>query len=92
MSTVGFSNVKIHEVKDGRYLTPEEAKGPPLTLSDYSPGQYPHPLSNVSDETLSLIQKDFENEVDKRVTEKGVWHDMTMFYVYGQKTSMRVIE
>jgi len=33
-----------------------------------------------------LAQKDYEAEVDKRTTEKGIWHDMTMFYVYGQKS------
>ena len=81
----GFSNVRIQEVKDGRYISVEDAKGPPLTLSAYAPGQYPHPLVNVSEEILSRAQKDYEAEVDKRVTVDGVWHDMTMYYVYGQK-------
>ncbi|WP_455205196.1 class I SAM-dependent methyltransferase [Kaarinaea lacus] len=81
----GFSNVRIHEVKDGRYLKAEDVKGPPLTLHAYAPGQYPHPLFNVSENVLLLAQKAYEAEVDKRTTEKGIWHDMTMFYVYGQK-------
>jgi ubiquinone/menaquinone biosynthesis C-methylase UbiE len=81
----GFSNVRIHEVKDGRYVKPEDLKGPPLNNNGYSPGQYPHPLANVSDEILALAQKDYEAEIDKHTTDKGVWHDMTMYYVYGQK-------
>jgi ubiquinone/menaquinone biosynthesis C-methylase UbiE len=81
----GFNNVRINEVKDGRYISVEDAKGPPLNLKAYAPGQYPHPLTGVSEEILLLAQKDYEAEVDKRATEKGVWHDMTMYYVYGQK-------
>jgi len=81
----GFSNVKIHEVKMGRYISVEDAKGPPLTLEAYSPGQYPHPIDGVSEEILSLAQKDFEAEIDRLVSDEGVWHDMTMYYVYGQK-------
>ena len=77
--------MRIHEVKDGRYLNVDDVKGPPLTLHAYAPGQFPHPLANVSEETLLLAQKDYEIEVDKRATEKGIWHDMTMYYVYGQK-------
>lgn len=81
----GFSNVRIHEIKEGRYISVDDAKGPPLTLNAYAPGQYPHPLANASEEILSLAQKDYEAEVDKLATENGVWHDMTMYYVYGQK-------
>lgn len=49
------------------------------------PDKYPHPLVNVSEEVLLRAQKDYETEIDKLTTEKGVWHDMTMYYVYGQK-------
>lgn len=81
----GFNSIEIHKVQDGCYISVEEAKGPPLTLEAYSPGQYPHPLANVSEETLMQVQQAFEAEVDQRATEKGVWHDKTMYYVYGQK-------
>ena len=81
----GYSNIQIHEVKNGRYISVEDAKGPPLTLQAYAPGQHPHPLLGVSEETLLLVQNDYEAEVDKLVTEHGVWHDMSMFFVYGQK-------
>ncbi len=34
---------------------------------------------------MKQAQADFEAEVEKLATEEGVWHDMTMYYVYGQK-------
>lgn len=86
MELAGFFNVWIHEVKDGRYVNAADLKGPPLRLNACAPGQYPHPLVNVSEEVLLLAQKEYETEIDKLATEKGVWHDMTMYYVYGQKT------
>ena len=40
---------------------------------------------NVSEETMQLVQKQYDAEVEKRATDKGVWHDMTQYYIYGQK-------
>jgi ubiquinone/menaquinone biosynthesis C-methylase UbiE len=85
MELAEFFNVRIHEVKDGRYVNANDLKGPPLRLNACAPGQYPHPLVNVSEEILLLAQKDYEAEINKLTTEKGIWHDMTMYYVYGQK-------
>jgi len=81
----GFSNFRFYSIENGYFLKLEDAKGPPLTLDAYSPGQYPHPLQNVPEATLKLVQRDYEAEVEKRATEKGVWHDMTQYYIYGQK-------
>ena len=85
LELAGFVNFQFQEVNKGYYLSVEEAKGPPLTLQSYAPGQYPHPLENVPDETLQQVQADYEAEIDKRATEQGVWHDMTQYYIYGQK-------
>jgi len=81
----GFTNFRFHSVENGHYIKLEDAKGPPLTLDAYSPGQYPHPLQNVSEETLKRVQQDYEAELDARATKEGVWHDMTQYYIYGQK-------
>ena len=62
----------------------ESLKGP-FSLGSYGIGQYPHPLEGVSEEILCKAQKDFEAEVDRLTTDKGVWHDMTTFFVCAQK-------
>lgn len=81
----GFSNVQIHEVKNGQYIEVGSGRWIPLKLDDYTPGQYPNPISNVSEEILRLAQEDYEAEVRKRTTEHGIWLDTTMYYVYGQR-------
>lgn len=84
MELAGFGNIKLHEVKRGRWVDAEELKGP-ITPGGYTPGQYPDPLEGIPRETLLLAQQDYEAEVDKLTTDKGVWHDMTSYFVYGQK-------
>ena len=85
MELAGFGNIKIHEVERGRWMEAESLKGP-FDKGGYAPGQYPHPLHDVSEEILLKAQKDFEAEVDRLTTDKGVWHDMTTYFVYAQKT------
>jgi ubiquinone/menaquinone biosynthesis C-methylase UbiE len=80
----GFSDIKIHEVERGRWMNAEDLKGP-FSPGGYTPGQYPDPLEGVPAETLLLVQKDHEAAVDKMTTDKGVWHDMTTYFVYCQK-------
>ena len=65
-------------------MKPEDFKDE-IGPGGYRPGQYPDPLEEVPKETLILAQKDFEAELEKRITEKGVWHDMTTYFVYAQK-------
>lgn len=85
LELAGYENIQIHEVKSGRYISLEEAKGHFIDESAYAPGQYPHPVKNVPEDIMKQAHADFEAEVEKLATEEGVWHDMTMYYVYGQK-------
>jgi len=85
LTLAGYENIQIHEVKSGRYLDLGDKKPTVLTEEDYSPGQYPHPLTGVPKEILQKAQLDFEADVKKHMTDEGVWHDMTMYYVYGKK-------
>jgi ubiquinone/menaquinone biosynthesis C-methylase UbiE len=80
----GFTHIKLHEVERGRWMKAEDLKGP-ISPGGNTPGQYPDPLEGVSEETLRLAQKDYEAEVDRLTTDKGIWHDMTTYFVYAQK-------
>jgi len=82
----GYEDIKIHEVKDGHYI-PKDKISHPETINDkdYAPGQYPHPITGVPEEILRKVAADLEVEVKKNTTDKGLWHDMTMYYVYGKK-------
>lgn len=81
----GFNNIKIREEKHGKYIPLEQAKSAWIKKDDFSPGQYPNPLQNVSPEIVAKAQRDYESEMEALNTENGVWNDVTMFYVYGQK-------
>ncbi|MFV2005787.1 MAG: class I SAM-dependent methyltransferase [Gammaproteobacteria bacterium] len=85
MELAGFENIQAHEVKDGHYIKLEDAKGGLLAESHYSPGQYPHPITGVPDDIIKKAHAEFDAEVEKLNTEEGVWHDMSMFYIIGQK-------
>lgn len=87
LELAGYHNFRFYEEKDGRYLEVDDDIGPFLTLQGYAPGQYPHPLEGVPAEILKQCQTDYEAEVRKRATDKGAWHDMTQYYVNGQKPS-----
>ncbi|MGD8641980.1 MAG: class I SAM-dependent methyltransferase [Gammaproteobacteria bacterium] len=85
LELAGYDNFRFYEEKDGWYLKFDDDIGPFLTLESYAPAQYPHPLQGLSDETITRVQQDYEEEVRKRITEKGAWHDTTQYYIYGQK-------
>jgi ubiquinone/menaquinone biosynthesis C-methylase UbiE len=85
LELAGYENFRLYEEQDGRYLEFDDDIEPFLTLQGYAPGQYPHPLEGMTEEIRQRIQKDYEAEVRKRITDKGAWHDMTQYYVYGQK-------
>jgi len=86
LECAGFTNCQVISEPNGRFISVEDAKDPPfMTLEGYAPGQYPHPLEGISGEAMQRAQQAYDAEVDKYATEEGVWHDMTQYYIYGQK-------
>ena len=84
MELAGFGNIAIHVVERGRWMDAESFKGP-FSKGSYGIAQFPQPLEGVSEEILLKAQNDYEAEVDRLTTDKGVWHDMTTFFVCAQK-------
>lgn len=86
LELAGFEDFRWIAKEDGRWLEYDVNDiGAFLTLESYAPGQYPHPLEGVPAETLEKVQWDYEAEVRIRATDKGLWHDTTQYYVFGQK-------
>lgn len=85
LEKAGYENVKLLVEEDGKFLSLDDAKKGLFNEKQYAHGQYPHPLTGVSDEVIKKAQVDFEIEMEKRNTDKGVWNDLTFFYVSGQK-------
>ena len=85
LEQAGFRNVDVKVDKDGSYISLEEAKNSWVSASQPAPGQFPHPLAGMTTKQMADAQAEFEDELEKLNTQKGIWNDMTTFYVFGIK-------
>jgi ubiquinone/menaquinone biosynthesis C-methylase UbiE len=83
-----FELVKIKVEQDGDYISLEEAKKMWSGSFHPAPGQYPPPLSQLSTEQLKQAKLKFEKELETLQTERGIWNDITTFYIYGRKPTI----
>lgn len=81
----GFAKVEIAVEKSGYYLPYEKAKDSWIDESDFIPGQYPHPVSDVPPEIMVQCQQEYETRIATLNTDQGVWNDTTMYYIYACK-------
>ena len=81
----GFKAIDIREETHGYYIPLEQAKNAWLKKEEFSPGQHPNPLQDVSLEIVAQAQRDYDARIEGLNTDKGVWNDITMYYVYGRK-------
>lgn len=85
LGKAGFRNIDIRERNSGYYIPLEKAKQTWLQEHDFVPGQYPHPTYGVPAEIMIQCQRDYEARIEALNTEKGVWNDVSMYYVYACK-------
>ncbi|MDY7004073.1 MAG: methyltransferase domain-containing protein [Cyanobacteriota bacterium] len=77
--------IEIKVEQDGNYISLESAKKMWAGKYHPAPGQYPHPLSELSLEALNQAKLEFENELKALQTDQGIWNDITTFYIYARK-------
>jgi ubiquinone/menaquinone biosynthesis C-methylase UbiE len=85
LKEAGFTKTDIREEKLGHYISLEQAKDGWLDTDSFLPGQYPNPLVGAPREIVSQAQQDYDAIIDSLNTDKGVWNDVSMYYVYGWK-------
>lgn len=85
----GFEEIDIKIEQGGGYITLEKAKAMWAGSSHPAPGQYPPPLSILSPEQLAQAKAEFEGELAALETNRGVWNDITTFYVFGKKSQVK---
>ena len=85
LAEAGFSHIDIREEKIGRFIPLDQAKNAWLKKDDFSPGQHPNPLQNATPEIAAQAQRDYEARIEDLNTDKGVWNDVSMYYVYGHR-------
>jgi ubiquinone/menaquinone biosynthesis C-methylase UbiE len=85
LTKAGFNKVDIRKKASGYYKSLEQAKESWITIDDFAPGQYPHPVSNIPKEILNKCQTEYEAKIEQLNTDKGIWNDITMYYIYAYK-------
>ena len=81
----GFSKIDIRVEESGYYMPAEQARNSWIDESDFFPGQYPHPATNVPAEIMMQCKQEYEANIEKLITEKGIWNDISMYYIYAYK-------
>lgn len=85
LERAGYRNIDIRVEEAGQFISLAEAKDAWVSLARPAPGQFPHPLSALTPGQLAAARAEYEREMEKRMTDAGIWNDMTTFYVYGEK-------
>jgi ubiquinone/menaquinone biosynthesis C-methylase UbiE len=85
LAEAGFKNINIRFEKHGNYISLAQAKDAWLQEDHFSPGQHPNPLVGVPADIVAQAQRDYESRLAELNTDKGVWNDISMYYVYAEK-------
>lgn len=80
----GFQDIKVKTEQFGEYLSLSNPR-----ISWNGGGFYPrgNPLLQLSQEQLEQLQAGYKAEVERLATDKGVYYDITAFFVLAQKVS-----
>lgn len=82
LQQIGFQDIEIKTEQFGSYLSLDDAK-------NFWQGKWlhpnGHPLFRLSDEKIEQLKAEFRAEIETIATDKGVWHEITAFFVTGRK-------
>jgi ubiquinone/menaquinone biosynthesis C-methylase UbiE len=84
LQSADFSDITIHTAQLGGYLSWEQAQAgwQPDSLNPLF-----HPLRQLSAAQLEQAQQQFLTEMTNRLTDQGIWNDITTFFVFGRKSA-----
>ncbi len=86
LQKAGYESIEIESVLDGKWIGLEQAKGMWAGNSSFpAPGQHPHPTLQLTIAQLAQAKIEFETELEKLQTDRGIWDDGTIFYAFGCK-------
>ena len=86
LEQAGFNSIEVKQEQLGHYLTVEEAKntwrGDRLWINPRG-----NPLVDLSGEQLTELKTAYDAKIDSLATDKGVWEDITIFYISASKSA-----
>jgi ubiquinone/menaquinone biosynthesis C-methylase UbiE len=88
LQQTGYKSIEIESVPDGNWISLAKAKGMWAEPGSFpAPGQHPHPALQLTTAQLEQAKIEFDAELDKLQTDRGIWDDGTIFYAFGRKPS-----
>ncbi|MEW6496412.1 MAG: methyltransferase domain-containing protein [Cyanobacteriota bacterium] len=82
LQEIGFKDITIKTEQFGSYLSLDDAKNSWKGKWLCPNG---HPLLHLSNEQIEQLKAEFRAEIETIATDKGVWHEITTFFVRGKK-------
>lgn len=82
LQQVGFKDIEVKIEQFGSYLSLSDAQN--MWKGNWLHPQG-HPLSQLSPEQIERLKAEYRAEIETLATDKGVWHDITTFFVIGRK-------
>ena len=82
LKEAGFNQIEVITEQFGKYISVDDAK------KIFDGNTWIHPqnlLSKLPVEQKELLKAEFANIIESSVTDKGVWHDITTFFVLARK-------
>jgi ubiquinone/menaquinone biosynthesis C-methylase UbiE len=92
LKTAGFVDISVHSEDRSAFLSEKEAY---KQYSQILTGPYPQsptsgsPFGKLNDAQRSALQADYEKELAKLVTDKGIWNENITFYMVGKSLNMQ---
>jgi arsenite methyltransferase len=83
LTNAGFHDVKIDVVDFGKWMSIEAAQG---FWNGRTWFHADDPLPDCAPPVLNAIKADFDRQVAKLATDRGIWHENLTFYVSAHKT------
>lgn len=84
LQDAGFQDIEVKTEQLGEYISLGDAKKCWIGDGNWI-NPRGNPLSQLSKEQLERLKASYDAEVETLATDKGVWHDITTFFVIGHK-------
>ncbi|MEL7242171.1 MAG: methyltransferase domain-containing protein [Cyanobacteria bacterium J06573_2] len=82
LKEAGFEDIEVTTEQFGKYMSVDDAK----KIFNGNTWIHPrNPLSELPLERKELLKAEFSNIIESFATDKGIWHDITTFFVLARK-------
>ncbi|MGB7442008.1 MAG: methyltransferase domain-containing protein [Coleofasciculaceae cyanobacterium] len=82
LQEAGFQDIEFKTEQFGKYASLNQIKWPWENILEYP---LCRPLKQLSSQQLEQAKAEYEAELEALVTDKGIWNDITTFFVFGRK-------